>query len=59
MRCVCYICGIQYRIKPPIDNDQVSHGLCEECFPVEIKRLKKELVSMKKKTEYVVLPMPK
>jgi hypothetical protein len=59
MYCHCYICGLQYRIKPPFDNDQVTHGLCQDCFPKEMERLKKELVAIKKQAEYAVPPIPK
>ena len=34
MRCVCYECGIVYDVKPPLDQDEESHGLCDECFPI-------------------------
>ena len=58
MHCVCYVCGIQYRIKPPIDDDSVSHGLCEACFSVEIRKIRKEMVALKRE-KYVVSPIPK
>jgi len=48
MYCVCYICGNQYRNKPPFGNDLISHGLCGECFPVEMERIKKKLIVQKK-----------
>jgi len=59
MYCQCYICGLQYRIKPPLDNNSVSHGLCEDCFPIEMERLKRELAARKQRTQYVVLPISK
>jgi hypothetical protein len=58
MYCQCYICGIQYRIKPPFEDDSVTHGLCDPCFNVEIKRLEKWSAA-RKKARYVVLPTPK
>jgi len=42
MRQVCYICGILYGLKEPYDNDAETGGLCDECFPLEMERLKKE-----------------
>lgn len=33
MRQVCYICGILYGVKEPLDNDDETHGICDECFP--------------------------
>jgi len=55
MVCICYICGIQYGEKPPFDNDQITHGLFEPCFHMEmikiekIKRIKKESSALKGK----------
>jgi hypothetical protein len=33
MRCQCTICGIIYDLKPPLEDDSVSHGYCEICWP--------------------------
>ena len=52
---VCYVCGIQYGEKPPFDNDQITHGLFEPCFHMEMikiekmKRIKKESSALKGK----------
>ena len=43
MRCVCYICGAEYRVKPPLDDDRVSHGLCEGCFRIEMEKIERKL----------------
>ena len=32
MRVICCECGILYDVKPPSDQDDESHGLCENCF---------------------------
>lgn len=47
MNCVCYICNKQYRVKPPIDDAHISHGLCEECFPSELLRMRKEAAAFR------------
>jgi len=36
------MCGIHYRDKPPLDDDQVTHGLCDCCFHVEMEKIKKK-----------------
>lgn len=50
MKTQCYICG-QFKIngrwdnikKPVIRNDlNISHGLCQDCFILEKKRIEKE-----------------
>jgi hypothetical protein len=40
MDCVCYAFSKQYRAKPPIDDPDISHGICGEWFPGEILRMK-------------------
>ena len=47
MNCVCYICGSQYRTKAPFDDHQISHGLCERCFPNELMRMKREVAAFR------------
>jgi len=32
MRCVCSYCQILYNLKPPYEDDSMTHGVCEECF---------------------------
>ena len=39
MRRVCYVCGSLYGLKEPLDDDSETHGLCEECFGTEMKKL--------------------
>jgi hypothetical protein len=46
MHQVCCVCGTEYGVKPPFD-DRVTHGLCRNCLPVELKRIKKELAALK------------
>lgn len=47
MYCVCYVCNRQYRVKPPLDDPNISHGLCEECFPGELLRMKREAAAFR------------
>ena len=44
MRRACCVCGIEYGVKPPMD-DRITHGLCSRCLPRELKRIKKELAA--------------
>jgi hypothetical protein len=46
MRQICCRCGILYGIKEPIEDDSETHGLCEECFPLEMKKIEGELASV-------------
>ena len=34
MRSICMECGILFDIKPPFENDDETHGYCDECFPM-------------------------
>ena len=43
MRCQCSYCNIIYDLKEPFDDDSVSHGICEECFPWVMNNLQIEL----------------
>lgn len=40
---VCYHCGQVYGEKEPLEDKEISHGLCPECLPVELKELEEEL----------------
>ena len=40
MRCICCECGILYNVKPPLAQDDESHGLCEQCFKWIMNNLK-------------------
>ena len=51
MYCVCYVCNKQYRVKPPIDDTHISHGLCEECYPGELLRMKREAAAFRTSAE--------
>jgi len=53
MRQVCYICGILYGLKEPYDNDAETSGICDECLPLEIERLKKEREEIKREKNAV------
>lgn len=48
MYCVCYLCGIQYRVKPPLEEDGISHGLCDGCFPLEMQRIEREMAKLER-----------
>ena len=51
MYCVCYVCNRQYRVKPPFNDHHTSHGLCEECFPGELLRMKREAAALRASAE--------
>jgi len=40
MKRVCYICRSHFGDKEPMDDDSETHGLCPECFRVEIDKIK-------------------
>lgn len=43
MRVQCSYCDFLYDLKEPFDDDSISHGICEECFPIVIKNLESEM----------------
>lgn len=43
MRCQCSYCDIIYDLKEPFEDDSVSHGICEECWPWVENNLQIEL----------------
>ena len=43
MRCECVYCEILYNVKEPFEDDSVSHGMCEECSPIVLGNLEREL----------------
>jgi len=43
MRVICSYCGILYDLKEPFEDDSVSHGVCEECWPWVENNLNAEL----------------
>lgn len=40
MRSVCCECGLLYDVKPPLDNDAETHGLCDGCFEITMRNIK-------------------
>jgi len=40
---VCYLCHRVIGEKAPLDDKSVSHGLCDECVPIEAARIDKEI----------------
>jgi len=43
VRVICSYCGILYDLKEPFEDDSVSHGVCEECWPWVEHNLNAEL----------------
>ena len=43
MRVICSECGILYDLKKPYEDDSMTHGICEECWPRVENNLKIEL----------------
>ena len=39
MRRVCCVCGIMFGLKEPFDDDSETHGLCPECFKIEMAKI--------------------
>lgn len=47
MRSICCECGILFDVKEPFDQDDETHGFCDECFEIimnniEIRRKTRE-----------------
>jgi hypothetical protein len=42
------VCKILYGTKEPLDDDSETHGLCQECFDVEIRKIGDFLSSQEK-----------
>lgn len=40
MRQICCVCKILYGRKEPLADDSETHGLCPECFNLEMKKIK-------------------
>ncbi len=47
----CYSCGDIYGEKEPFEDESISHGLCESCFPQEMERIAWELQHDKEKSK--------
>jgi hypothetical protein len=41
------ICGILFGLKEPYENDEETHGICEDCFPIEMERIEREVKEWK------------
>ena len=39
MRRICCACNIMFGLKEPLDDDSETHGLCPECFKIEMAKL--------------------
>ena len=46
MRQVCYVCGILYGIKEPLNDDSETHGICPECLPGELQKIEHEVTKL-------------
>jgi hypothetical protein len=46
MRVVCSYCQILYDLKESLEDDSVSHGIFEECFPAVMKNIEIELAQI-------------
>jgi len=46
---VCCRCGKIFGEKPPIKDKSKTHGFCEECFPLEMEKIKIEMKKIKRK----------
>ncbi len=46
MRVICCVCEVLYDVKEPFENDQVSHGYCELCWPWVEHNLRIELAQI-------------
>ena len=42
----CYVCKRVYGEKEPFDDSSVSHGICEECVPLEAARIEGEMAAI-------------
>jgi len=40
---ICYVCKICYGVKPPLNDDSETHGICPKCYPAELERIEKDL----------------
>jgi hypothetical protein len=47
MRCICIYCGFLYNIKRPFDDDHVTSGICDECWPIVQNNLAIEIQKMR------------
>jgi hypothetical protein len=45
---VCYLCKRVIGEKEPLGDRSVSHGLCDECVPVEAARIEAEFAEIEK-----------
>ena len=44
---VCYLCHKYLGKKEPLDDPSVTHGLCDTCMVLELKRLDEEYFRIK------------
>jgi len=51
MRCICSYCEMLFNVKEPFEDDSESHGMCEECGPIVLGNLDKELSQPERREE--------
>lgn len=39
MRSICCECGILFDVKEPYEQDDETHGYCDECFPIMMLKM--------------------
>jgi hypothetical protein len=45
---VCYRCKKVMGEKEPLEDKSETHGLCDECLPIEMKQIEEALEALKK-----------
>lgn len=48
MRRICMVCGRLFGLKAPFEDDRETHGLCPECFDLEMKKIEQALTERQK-----------
>jgi hypothetical protein len=55
MKRICYICSSHFGDKEPFNDDSETHGLCPECFRVEMNKIdsyhKKEITPQEQESK--------
>ena len=46
MKVVCSHCGKQYKEKEPLENEEASHGICDDCFPGVIADMERQMAEI-------------
>lgn len=51
MRRICCVCSILFGLKAPYDDESETHGYCDECFDVEMRKL--AILAKDKQSDFV------